>query len=68
VEWLGNPASAQQGPWPLAARAWTIASPYEEVRWQGRALRVPPVELYRQIEAQRQRLDRVAAIDDYCAA
>ena len=65
VEWLGNPARAQEGPWPLAAQQWTIASPYEEVRWQGRVLRVPPVELARRIEVHRQRLDRVAAIDDY---
>jgi len=65
VEWLGNPARAPEGPWPLAAQQWTIASPYEEVRWQGRVLRVPPVELARRIEVHRQRLDRVAAIDDY---
>jgi hypothetical protein len=68
VEWLGNPAQAQEGPWPLAAQEWTIASPYEEVRWQDRVLRVPPVELARRIEVHRQRLDRVAAIDDYCTA
>jgi hypothetical protein len=68
VEWLGNPARIQEGPWPLAAQEWTIASPYEEVRWQGRVLRVPPVELARRIEVHRQRLDRVAAIDDYCTA
>jgi len=65
VEWLGNPARTQEGPWPLAAQEWTIASPYEEVRWQGRVLRVPPVELARRIEVHRQRLDRVAAIGDY---
>jgi hypothetical protein len=68
VEWLGNPARVQEGPWPLAAQEWTIASPYEEIRWQGRILRVPPVELARRIEVHRQRLDRVAAIDDYCIA
>jgi hypothetical protein len=28
VEWLGNPARAQEGPWPLAAAAWSIASLY----------------------------------------
>jgi hypothetical protein len=68
VEWLGNPARIQEGPWPLAAQTWTIASPFEEVCWQGRVLRAPPVELCRQIEVYRQRLDRVAAIDDYCPA
>lgn len=68
VEWLGNPARVQQGPWPLAALAWTIASPFEEVCWQGRVLRVPPVKLMRQVEVSRQRLDRVAAIDDYRTA
>jgi len=68
VEWLGNPARVQEGPWPLAAQTWTIASPFEEVRWQGRVLRVPPVKLGRQIEVHRQRLDRVAAIDDYLEA
>ena len=68
VEWLGNPVRAQPGPWPLAAQSWTIASPFEEVRWQGRVLRVPPVELFRQIEVLRQRPDRVAAIDDYLSA
>jgi len=49
-------------------QTWTIASSFEEVRWQGRVLRVPPVELCRQIEVHRQRLDRVAAIDDYLTA
>jgi hypothetical protein len=68
VEWLGNPARAQPGPWPLAAQSWTIASPFEEVRWQNRALRVPPLELARRIEVSRRRLDRVTAIDDYCTA
>jgi hypothetical protein len=65
VEWLGNPARVQDGPWPLAAQQWTIASPFEEVTWQNRVLRVPPVELLRRIEVSRQRPDRVAAIDDY---
>lgn len=68
VEWLGNPASAHDGPWPLAAQQWTVASPFEEVSWEGRLLRVPPLELQRHIELSRQRLDRVAAIDDYCTA
>ena len=66
VEWLGNPARAQQGPWPLDAQRWTIASPFEEISWESRVLRVPPLELQRRIELSRQRLDRVAAIDDYC--
>jgi hypothetical protein len=65
VEWLGNPARAQEGPWPLAAAAWSIASPFEEVSWENRLLRVPPLELQRAVEAQRQRQDRVAAIDDF---
>jgi hypothetical protein len=68
VEWLGNPAMVQEGPWPLAAQKWTIASPFEEVSWESRVLRVPPVELLRRIEVLRQRLDRVAAIDDYRTA
>jgi hypothetical protein len=65
VEWLGNPARAQEGPWPLAAAAWSIASPFEEIRWENRLLRVPPLELQRAVEVQRQRPDRVAAIDDF---
>jgi hypothetical protein len=65
VEWLGNPVRVQEGPWPLDAQQWTVASPFEEVSWEGRVLRVPPVELMRRIEVLRQRLDRVAAIDDY---
>lgn len=65
VEWLGNRARAPEDPWPLAAAAWSVASPFEEVWWKGRFLRVPPLELQRQIEAQRQRLDRVVAIDEY---
>jgi hypothetical protein len=59
---------AQEGPWPLATQQWTVASPFEEVTWEGRVLRVPPLELLRRIEVSRQRPDRVAAIDDYCAA
>jgi hypothetical protein len=34
VEWLGNPARAQEGPWPLAAAAWSVASPFEGVWWE----------------------------------
>jgi hypothetical protein len=64
VEWVGNPARVQDGPWPLAAVKWSIASPFEEIHWEGRVLRVPPLEIQRQIEVSRQRLDRVAAIDD----
>lgn len=66
VEWLGVPAGAQEGPWPLDAAKWSIASPFEEIRWQSRTLRVPPLELQRQVEARRQRPERVAAIDAYC--
>jgi hypothetical protein len=65
VEWLGNPTRAQEGPWPLAAAAWSIASPFEEVPWESRLLRVPPLELQRAVEALRQRPDRVAAIDEF---
>jgi hypothetical protein len=65
VEWLGNPARAQEGPWSIAAAAWSIASPFEEIRWENRLLRVPPLELQRAVEVQRQRADRVAAIDDF---
>jgi hypothetical protein len=65
VEWLGNPARAQEGPWPLAAAAWSVASPFEEVWWEGRFLRVPSLELQRQVDVHRQRPDRVAAIDQY---
>lgn len=65
VEWLGNPARAQEGPWPLAASAWSIASPFEEVCWENRVLRVPPLEVQRRVEVHRHRPDRVAAIDEY---
>jgi len=65
VEWLANPARPQQGPWPLAASAWSIASPFEEIGWQNRVLRVPPLAVQRRIEVHRGQLDRVAAIDDY---
>jgi hypothetical protein len=65
VEWLGNPARVQEGPWPLAAAGWSIASPFEEIWWESRFLRVPPLELQRRVEVQRQRPDRVAAIDEY---
>jgi hypothetical protein len=65
VEWLGNPARVQEGPWPLAASAWSIASPFEEISWKNRILRVPPLEVQRRIEAHRGRPDRVAAIDEY---
>jgi hypothetical protein len=65
VEWLGNPARVQEGPWPLAASAWSVASPFEEVCWEDRILRVPPLEVQRRVEVRRQRPDRVAAIDEY---
>jgi hypothetical protein len=65
VEWLGNPVRNQAGQWPLAAQSWTIANPFDEVSWQGRVLRLPPLELQRRIEVQRQRPDRVAAIDKH---
>jgi len=68
VEWLGNPARVHEGPWPLAASAWSIASPFEEIGWENRTLRVPPLEVQRRVEAHRGRPDRVAAIDKYRAA
>jgi hypothetical protein len=68
VEWLGNPARPQEGPWPLAASAWSVASPFEEISWQDRILRVPPLEVQRRAEVHRRRLDRVAAIDEYVRA
>jgi hypothetical protein len=65
VEWLGNPARPQVGPWPLAAAEWSVASPFEEISWENQVLRVPPLEVQRRTERHRQRPDRVAAIDDY---
>lgn len=65
VEWLGNPASVQEGPWPLAASAWSVASPFEEVSWGEWILRVPPLDVQRRVEVHRQRPDRVAAIDEH---
>jgi hypothetical protein len=65
VEWLGNPPGVQQDQWPLAAAAWSVASPFEEVRWEGRTVRVPPLEVQRRVESQRHRPGRVAAIDEY---
>jgi hypothetical protein len=65
VEWLGNPPRAQEGPWPLAGSAWSILSLFEEVSWENWILRVPPLDIQRQVEVHRQRPDRVAAIDEY---
>jgi len=65
VEWLGTPTAVQEGPWPLAAADWSVASPFDEVSWEDQTLRVPPLELQRQVEVHRQRPDRVAAIDEY---
>jgi hypothetical protein len=65
VEWLGNPARPRESPWPLAASAWSIASPFEEIRWENRFLRVPPLEVQRRAEVHRGRPDRAAAIDEY---
>lgn len=65
VEWLGSPARAQEGSWPLDASQWSVAGPFEEVSWERRLLRVPPLEVQRQVEVRRQRPDRVAAIDEY---
>jgi hypothetical protein len=42
VEWLGNPAWTREGSWPLAAAEWSVASPFEEICWENRLLRVPP--------------------------
>lgn len=65
VEWLGNPAGPQESTWPLAASGWSIASPFEEIRWENRILRVPPLEVQRRAEVHRGRPDRAAAIDEY---
>ena len=65
VEWLGNPARPLESPWPLAASAWSIASPFEEIRWENRILCVPPLEVQRRAEVHRGRPDRAAAIDEY---
>jgi hypothetical protein len=65
VEWLGTPARVQEGPWPLAAAEWSVTSPFDEIRWENRSLRVPPLDVQRQVEVQRQRQDRVAAIDAF---
>lgn len=65
VEWLGAPAAVHEGPWPLNAAEWSMASPFDEIQWENRSLRVPPLELQRRVEVQRQRLDRVAAIDEF---
>lgn len=65
VEWLGNRARIQAGPWPLAASEWSISSPFEEVCWENWILRVPPLEVQRRVEVHRQRPDQVAAIDEY---
>lgn len=65
VEWLGTPTRIQEGPWPLNAAEWSIASPFDEICWENRSVRVPPLKLQRRVEVQRQRLDRVAAIDEF---
>jgi hypothetical protein len=61
----GTPARVQEGPWPLNAAEWSVASPFDEIRWENRSLRVPPLEVQRRVEVQRQRRDRVAAIDAF---
>jgi hypothetical protein len=68
VEWLGAPAVVHEGPWPLNAAEWSMVSPFDEIRWENRSLRVPPLDVQRRVEAQRQRLDRVAAIDEFTRA
>jgi enamine deaminase RidA (YjgF/YER057c/UK114 family) len=60
-----KPARVQEGSWPLNATEWSVASPFDEIRWENWSLRVPPLELQRRVEIQRQRLDRVAAIDAF---
>jgi hypothetical protein len=65
VEWLGTAARVQEGSWPLNAAEWSVASPFDEIWWENRSVRVPPLELQRRVEVQRQRLDRVAAIDAF---
>jgi hypothetical protein len=38
VERLGSPARVQDGPWPLAAAEWSIASPFDEIWWENRSV------------------------------
>jgi hypothetical protein len=67
LEWLGTVADRHSEGWSMAASAWSVEFPFEQVNWHGRALRVPPLALQRRIEVARDRADRVAAIDRFAA-
>jgi hypothetical protein len=68
IEWVGGVTEAADRPEPtdfglVAARALS------EVWWQGHAIRIPPLELQREVSARRGLSDRVQLIDSLaCAA
>jgi hypothetical protein len=57
LEWLGN-ERGERGVWSLDS------VPFQTVRWRGHELSVPTLDVYLQIEKQRGRHDRVAAIQE----
>lgn len=62
VEWLAGVSEKVDNPYP-ADFGPTAAAALSHIRWEGVALRVPPIELQRDVSARRGLLDRVAMID-----
>ncbi|MFL5962833.1 MAG: hypothetical protein ACJ757_08085 [Gaiellaceae bacterium] len=62
VEWVGGVTEAADRPEPTDF-GLVAAAALSEVRWQGQAIRVPPLELQREVSVRRSLSDRVQLID-----
>lgn len=62
VEWVGGVTEAADEPEPTDF-GLVAAAALEEVRWEGRVIRIPPLELQRAVSARRGLSDRVQLID-----
>ncbi|HEY6052677.1 MAG TPA: hypothetical protein VIU86_02035 [Gaiellaceae bacterium] len=61
VEWVGGVTEAADRPEPTDFGP-VAAAALSDVRWEGRAIRLPPLELQRQVSARRGLSDRVRLI------
>jgi hypothetical protein len=62
VEWVGGVTEAADQPEPTDF-GLVAAGALSEVRWEGRVIRVPPLELQREVSMRRGLHDRVQLID-----
>jgi len=63
VDFASDPAPILDEPEPVDCGPYALAH-LETVEWRGFQLRVPPLELQRNVNRRRGRLDRVALIED----